>query len=126
MALSSELVTKHKKLLLDALELFQTSIEKWSQAILEDPYLGILPSELPELKRQIESSKEIEGTPLRLLQSAVTQYWKHLENLKHTEDMVNKHKVKAQLHELNEQDFREDLGSERHRNTRHDVTREER
>ena len=112
--LSSESVTKHKKLLLDAVELFQVSSEKSPQAILEDPALNILPSILPDLKQQIESSKEIEGVAFRLLQSAVTEYWKHLENLKHSEGLVNKDKVTAQLHELTEQGFREDLGSRRH------------
>lgn len=107
MILSSEFVTKHNKLLLDALALYETTIEKkWSRAILEDPELSIL----PELKGRIESYEEIEDVAFRLLQTAVTEYRKHLESLdKDSEPWVNMDKVRAQLHELAGQDFQEDL-----------------
>jgi len=107
LALSSEFVTKHNKLLLDAVALYETTIEKkWSKAILEDPELSILPG----LKGQVESSKGIEGPAFRLLQTAVAEYRKHLESLnKDSEPWVNMDKVRAQLQELDGQDFQEDL-----------------
>ena len=113
MILTSEFVTKHEKLLLDAVKLYESTIEKkWSKAILEDPELSILPG----LKGRIESYEGIDGVALRLLQTAVTEYRKHLESLnKDSEPWVNMDKVKAQLHELEELDFQEDLdiGSQR-------------
>ncbi len=98
---------KHQKLLLDAVALYETTIEKkWSKAILEDPELSILPG----LKGRIESSEAIEGAATRLLQTAVAEYRKHLGALdKDSEPWVNMDKVRAQLHELDEQIFREDL-----------------
>ncbi len=104
---SKEFITKHNKLLLDAVALYQTTIEKkWSKAILENPDLSIL----PDLKRQIESSREIEGAAFRLLQTAVAEYRNHLGSLdKNSEPWVNMDKVRAQLHELGGQDFKENL-----------------
>jgi hypothetical protein len=115
--LSSEFVTKHKKILLDAVALYQATIErKWSQVILENPDLSIL----PDLKRQIESSHEIEGAALRLLQSAVAEYRKHLESLnKDSVPWVKMDNVKAQLQELDEQDFIEDLFGRSHEASEH-------
>jgi hypothetical protein len=44
LSLSREFLTKHEKLLLDAVEAYESTIErKWSRAILEDPALSILP-----------------------------------------------------------------------------------
>jgi hypothetical protein len=105
--LSSEFVAKHKRILLDAVALYQATIErKWSQVILENPDLSIL----PELKRQIESSHQIEDAALRLLQTAVAEYRKHLESLnKDSVPWVKMDNVKAQLQELDEQDFQADL-----------------
>ena len=104
---SKEFITKHNKLLLDAVALYQTTIEKkWSKAILENPDLSIL----PDLKRQIESSREIADAALRLLQTAVAEYRNHLGSLdKNSEPWVNMDKVRAQLHELGGQDFKENL-----------------
>ena len=115
--LSSEFVTKHKKILLDAVALYQTTIEKkWSQVILENPDLSIL----PDLKRQIESSHEIEGAAIRLLQTAVAEYRKHLESLnKDSVPWVKMDNVNAQLQELDEQDFKEDLFGRSHEASEH-------
>jgi hypothetical protein len=115
--LSTGFVSKHKKILLDAVALYQTTIEgKWSQVILENPYLSIL----PDLKRQIESFHEIEGEALRLLQTAVAEYRKHLESLnKDSVPWVKMDNVKAQLQELDEQDFKEDLCERSHEASEH-------
>jgi hypothetical protein len=115
--LSSGFVSKHKKILLDAVALYQSTIErKWSQVILESPYLSIL----PDLKRQIESFRGIEGAALRLLQTAVAEYRKYLESLnKDSVPWVKMDNVKAQLQELDEQDFKEDLFGRSHETSEH-------
>jgi hypothetical protein len=115
--LSSGFVSKHKKILLDAVALYQSTIErKWSQVILESPYLSIL----PDLKRQIESFRGIEGAALRLLQTAVAEYRKYLESLnKDSVPWVKMDNVKAQLQELGEGDFQEDLFGRSHEASEH-------
>jgi hypothetical protein len=107
LVISSEFITKHNKLLMDAVALYETTIErKWSRAILENPDLSVLPS----LKQRIKTSETIEDASARLLQAAVTEYRKHLESLnKDSEPWVNMDRVKAQLRELDELDFRGDL-----------------
>ena len=113
---SNEFISKHNKLLLDAVALYQTTIEKkWSKAILENPDLSIL----PDLKRQIESYHEIEGAAFRLLQTAVAEYRNHLGGLdKNSEPWVNMDKVRAQLVELGGQDFKENLPETRRDSTK--------
>jgi hypothetical protein len=105
--LSGEFVSKHKKLLLDAVEAYQAAIVKagkWSQAILDDPALSIL----PELKTQIESGSDLEGAPLKLLPVIVTHYQKYLAELTN-ESWANKDEIELCLSELKGRDFVEDL-----------------
>jgi hypothetical protein len=114
--LSSDFVTKHKKLLLDAVESYQATIVKagkWSQAILDDPALSIL----PDLKTQIESGKAVEDAPLDLLQVIVTHYQKYLADLAN-ESWANKNEIEVWLKELQGRDFVEELFGRRHEASR--------
>jgi len=107
LTLSSGFVTKHNRLLLDAVTSYRTRIveeKKWREALLDNANLSILPG----LKKLIETCGQIEGDAYRLLQMAVTEYRMYLEKLG-KEPWVNKSTIKAWLDELNERDFREDL-----------------
>jgi hypothetical protein len=115
--LSSDFVTKHKKLLLDAVEAYRATIVKagkWSQAILDDPALSVL----PDLKTQIESGNGVEDAPLNLLRVIVTHYQKYLADLAN-ESWANKDEIEVWLKELKGRDFVEDLFGRRREASEH-------